>query len=329
MSRQATSDRFSVSTSSGGTATIARWKLANPDAWNALAFLNLYPTSSWLAVAGGVLRGVLGMRISNWDTEFWGVRFATLDHLVTIGAEPERRQISASLLRAADAWCEEQRLDFCSARMDAHDVTSLQVLEDHGFRYIETTIENCIELSGVGCSSPEPAPLRPSRMDDEGALAAIAEDAFLTHRFYADAGFPRHRVDAMYREMVATSLRDPGTRVLVLEAGGLPRGFIVYRLEDLSAYYGMQFAKWRLAALAKNSRGQGYGTALFHGALEAVRGQVQVVDSGLTARNLRSLNLHTRVGFRTTCCSVTLHRWRDRAGHATATLAPSPTEAPG
>jgi len=277
----------------------------------ALAFLRLNPTSSWLAVDVGKSQGILGMRISQWDTEFWGVKFATLDHLVTLGSEPERRVVCEHLLRTADAWCEQLDVDFCSARIDGHDVTSLQMLESHGFRYIETTVENYVDLRRKEAAFlPRSSSLRPPRPDEGNSLVTIAQDAFLSHRFYADDRFPRHKVDDMYRLWVENSLRDPEWKTLVLEADGAVRGFITYRIEDLTSYFGLQFAKWRMAALSKSNRGLGYGVVLFRGAMESVRGQVQIVDSGLTTRNLHSLNLHTKVGFRTACCSVTLHRWQ-------------------
>jgi GNAT superfamily N-acetyltransferase len=278
-----------------------------------LAFLAANPHSSWLVVDGEKTRGTAGIRISDWDTGFWGVRFAILDHFVAQGSELERQHICSALLRTTDAWCEQHQVEFCCTRVDAHDVTAIQALEEHGYRYIETTIENRVDLgSAATFCLPSTAHLRPPIAGEEDELAAIAQDAFPAHRFYADERFPRVKADAMYRELVLSSFRDPGCRILVLEADGALRGFVIHRLEDLTSYFGVRFARWRLAALETKSRRAGYGTMLFRAAIESARQEAGIVESGLTSRNLPSVNLHAKVGFRTTCCTVTLHRWSKR-----------------
>lgn len=137
----------------------------------------------------------------------------------------------------------------------------------------------------------------------------ITKDAFITHRFYADTRFPKERVDNMYREWVRSSLESAAWTTIVLEAEDKVRGFFIYRLEDLSSYFRLRFAKWRLAALASVDQGKGYGIQLFQGAMQFVRDQAEIVDSGLTIRNTRSLNLHNKLGFRILCSSVTFHQW--------------------
>ena len=151
--------------------------------------------------------------------------------------------------------------------------------------------------------------IRTAQPDEADLLACMTQDAFLTHRFYADKRFPTEKVDAMYREWVMSSLESDAWITIVLETGGKVRGFFIYRIEDLTAYFGLRFAKWRMAALSPIDRGKGYGVQLFRGAMQFVHGQAETVDSGLTIRNTRSFNLHNKLGFRILCFFVTFHKW--------------------
>ena len=176
--------------------------------------------------------------------------------------------------------------------------------------YIETTIINSFDLKRLDRAPSGEYLMRLARPDEVDLLMDMATDGFLTHRFYADRRFPKPKVDEMYRRWVQTSLTNTAVwSTVVLEADGRARGFMTYRVEDLTPYFGMKFVKWRMAALGKEERGKGHGVNLFVGAMRFVQDEAGVVDSGLTIRNIHSFNLHTKVNFRLICSSLTLHKW--------------------
>ena len=274
------------------------------------AFLQRNAASSWVAMQGGRVLGVLGLQKSVWDTVFWGINYISVDHLYSCALEEDfKKYIMGKLVDAADEWCRDEKVDFAQARPDVFDLPGIQALEDHGFRYIETTVTNSYDLRRMAECPAVDYLIRNARPDEVNLLAGIARDAFPTHRFYADKRFPKEKVDAMYWEWIRSSVESTAWTTIVLEAEGKVRGYFVYRIEDLTDYFGLRFVKWRSAALAPNEIGKGYGVPLFQGAMQYVRGQAEVVDSGLTIRNVRSFNLHNKLGFRILCSSVTLHKW--------------------
>lgn len=273
------------------------------------AYLQQNAASCWVATERDHILGVVGLRKSDWDTAFWGANCFSIDHLAARGPEDARKLVMVELLDVADRWCSDEKADFVMARADVFDLAAIHALEDHGFRYIETAITNSYDLRRIEACPPVDYQIRAARTDEANLLVSMAEDAFLTHRFYADKRFPTDKVDAMYREWVRSSLESAAWTTIVLEAEGKVRGFFLYRLEDLTAYFGMRFVKWRMAALSSDDRGKGYGLQLFQGAMQHVREQAEIVDSGLTIRNTRSFNLHVKLGFRLLCSSVTFHKW--------------------
>jgi RimJ/RimL family protein N-acetyltransferase len=274
------------------------------------AHLQAHPEACRLALAEGRVVGAVSFMESTWDTAFWGIRFGNIERLAACGApDIPRRFVLDGLVAEADRRAREQGMKFVAARADMLDLESIHALEARGFRYIETTVTNKIDLKpGAPLAAPGIS-IRPHRDADTDLLIDMTRNAFITHRFYADTRFPRDKVDAMYREWVRSSLQSPHWTTIVLETEGEPRGFFIYRVEDLKAYFGRTFVKWRLAAVAETDYGKGPGVQLFLGAIDYARGQADVIDSGLTSRNLRSFNLHNKLGFRLLCASVTLHRW--------------------
>jgi RimJ/RimL family protein N-acetyltransferase len=286
--------------------TARRWELDT-----LIAYLGKNSSSSWLDIDRGEIVGYLGMRKSAWDSDFWGIHFASIDHLFASQAKKRDREIVLDeLLRACDQWCRSENIEFVSARIDANDLDAIKTLENHGFRYIETTVVNSYDLRRGSLPSQEIGTIRYAQASDEQDLVDMVEDAFLTHRFYVDGKFPKEKVDQMYREWVRSSLHSSDWSTIVLESGGKVRGFFIYSIpEELSEYFQVRFAKWRLAALGPKDRGSGYGVPLFVGAMNFLVDKVKIIDSGLTVRNIRSFNLHNKLGFKIQHFSVTMHKW--------------------
>jgi GNAT superfamily N-acetyltransferase len=276
-----------------------------------VAYLQANAETSLLALERGRIRGAIGLRPSPWDTDVWGFPCATVEHLYVVeDATPgERREIAERLVGEGDCWCEREGIRFAFARCDTRDLPAVHALEAHGFRYIETTVANCRDLRRQPAPPSPDGTIREADPGEVERLVDIVRGAFQTHRFHADERFPRDRVDAMYQRWVRDDLDDPGWTTIVLEEEGRVNGFMTYGLDDLSTYLGLRFAKWRMFAVDGESLGRGHGAKLLDGAMDYVKDDVDIVDSGLSLRNVRSLNIHNQLGFRAVAFSTTLHKW--------------------
>jgi GNAT superfamily N-acetyltransferase len=266
--------------------------------------------SSWLAIHNERPVGILGIRKSEWDTNFWGINYANIDYLYVCNqVMGEKATILGQLLNKANQWFIDEKIDFASTRVDSIDIDAIQSLEKQGFRYIETTVINSFDLKKLVTPPQFTGEIRYAHPDEEDELIDMVEDGFLSHRFYADKRFPKSQVDSMYRNWVINSLISSHWATIVLEAQNQLRGFFIYSVEDLSDYFKKKFVRWRLAAVRDKDRGGGFGDSLFNGAMQFVRDEAEIVDSGLTIRNIRSFNLHNKLGFRIINSSITLHKW--------------------
>jgi len=173
-------------------------------------------------------------RSLNWDSEFFGVRMARIDYLVTSADAP--RLLDAALGATLDA-CREAAISHITARVDVADVRTVDLLERRGFRLMDALVTYRIrpqatplgEVRDVGA-------IRDFDQGDVEPVMNIARDAFAGYvgRFQHDAHIPRGRAEAFYLEWARKGLSgDMADKVLVsTNAAGEVIGFLFFRRRE-------------------------------------------------------------------------------------------------
>lgn len=266
----------------------------------------------------GTALGILLFKLSRWDSEHFGYPVAVVDSVVvkTLGYDGEL-EVANVLLEGLNEWCQFAGVRLVSARVSARDLPVIHGLERSGFRFIESWIFNKYDLSRLPEPRVDPNCLRLAHRGDLDLMHEYSRGAFVTQRFHADPRVDPERADSLYRKWISTSFDDPNQRVLALEDTGKPVAFMIYYESDLTTCLSRRFAMWRMALLDPASRGKGVGTEFFTALLYHHReAGFDVVDSGLSMRNLASLHLHNRIGFKVVATLVTFHLWLapDQAG---------------
>jgi GNAT superfamily N-acetyltransferase len=258
----------------------------------------------------GEIEGLLVFRLSAWDTEHFGFPFATIESILTASAGHELQlSVARTLLERFGAWCASERVRFVSTRIPALDLAVIHALEEQGFWFIESWVYNNLDMARVP-EVPEPPALRLSVPGDMDVMLEYSTSAFATQRFHADGKFDPAKADSLYRKWIETAFHDPNQLIAVLESDGKPKAFMVYYKSDLRDFVGRQFAMWKMALLDPASRGQGLGTQFFSALARHHAGEgLDVIDSGLSLRNLPSLNLHNKHRFKVVSTIVTFHKW--------------------
>ena len=85
---------------------------------------------------------------------------------------------------------------------------------------------------------------------------------------------------------------------------------MIYFINDMEKPFNLKFAMWKMALIDPEMRGKKIGLKFFKSLLFYHKQEgLDVVDSGLSLRNLASLNLHNKIGFKVIFTQVTLHKW--------------------
>ena len=245
---------------------------------------------------------VLAYSLVPWDSEVFGFPVAQIDHVVfEAGRSPDE------VFAQFEGWCAENDVGLVSCRLDHTQLRESMILEDHGFRFIETVYEprlasfDRIAVPGHAIDVAEAGP------DDLPRIEAIAYDAFDTGRFLLDWRLPPDLSRRRYANWVATSVGVPGRAVLKAEVEGELIGFFIVEHQADDGVY------WHLTAVAPGWQGRGLGLSLWRTML--LRHQAEgaaSVGTTISGHNLAAINLYARLGFTFATSRLTLHRLRGR-----------------
>lgn len=260
------------------------------------------------------LLGALSFKLSDWDTEHFGFKVAIIDLIMTIeSGYDQKRDVTKALLKEFDRWCKSDCVRFTWCKVPALNIPAIHSFEDCGYRYAETWIYNKYDLKAVDTLKKVRYSLRLARTEDYSWMIKYSRNGFSTQRFHADPHISIQKAESLYEKWIRTAFQDSKQEILTLDIKGRPVAFMTYYKNDLSRYFGLRFAKWRMLLADPDSRGKGIGTDFFIALLQYHRKDgLDVVDSELSMRNLISLNLHTKVNFRVIGTLVTFHKWMDK-----------------
>ena len=178
-----------------------------------------------------------------------------------------------------------------AARHEAH------ALEDAGFRVVE-----CLLTLGRALpeSLPAPASIGPMRADEEEACAALAGRVFQYDRFHWDPQIDDRAADRLKSAWILNAARGRADAMLVARDGGQVVGFnACMRAGDAAVI--------DLIGVAPEARGRGLGAALVEAALAHYAGGAREMIVGTQSKNIASLALYQRAGFRVRDSHLTFH----------------------
>jgi len=257
------------------------------------------------------IEGIVIFRKSAWDTEHFEKKTAFLDYiLVNQKNHSKKVEITKSLIASFLIWCNQEKIEFVVAKIPSLDLISINELLHNGFDFIESWIFNKIDLRKYKINNNNLLTLRPAKESDLDYMLEYSKDAFNTHRFHADYHIPYAKAEGLYEKWIKNSFNDSKQNILVYDHEDIPSAFMTYYILDLSTYYKLKFAMWKMAVINSSLRGQGIGMSFFNSLFDYHKKEgLDIVDSGLSLRNIVSLNTHIKVNFKVISTLVTLHLW--------------------
>jgi GNAT superfamily N-acetyltransferase len=235
-----------------------------------------------------------------WDSEHFGFGIARV-----VGSE-----LDEATARLADEWCAQRDVRCLYFLADADDAESARVAAESGFRAVDVRVSSRRSLS------EEPPPVGPDGLEmgeaREAELDSLRSIAAVTHRgggrFYFDGGFPPERCDALYGAWVDRGFRDPDRMLLAARVDGEPVAYqVVGPVEEGGG------RRLELLAVDPGRHGAGIGVGTLSGAIRLLRiAGVPETWTILSARNVATVRLHTRLGFLSEKVGVWHHKWYGR-----------------
>jgi ribosomal protein S18 acetylase RimI-like enzyme len=229
-------------------------------------------------------------RFLEWDTQFFGVRIASL----------QAEEIGDEAWLAALESCRAQRVQ-CLYVLAARPADERRA-EQAGGRHTGLRLVLERPRDAAALAPPAQGRIRLALEADLPGLRAIATRAHTDSRFYADSRFARERCDELYATWIEKSVRGWADAVFTSGPPGEPLGY-------LSWHARAEHSELGLVAVAAQARAQGLGRELVAAALERAaprRQPVQVVTQG---GNEAAVALYRKCGFEPRGVQSWFHIW--------------------
>jgi L-amino acid N-acyltransferase YncA len=186
-----------------------------------------------------------------------------------------------------------------------------------GFAFVDYSLQ--MTLTRANKLPPIRATLRLAQPDDQPAIEGIAEGAFESGRYHADARFPVHLANLRYRHWIrnAFAAHNDQTRIYVLGQPETVIGFMHVAVDG-------DHADLRLGAVDRSAHLGIAGFNLYAGVIAALKAEnIKYITAKISAANTPVLNLYTALGFQASKPEAVFHWHSPLAAHLVDLMAGS------
>lgn len=232
-----------------------------------------------------------------WETDFFDLPMGRVESILGGDANPEMLR---GLLEVVVAEARNQGIEHLAARIDIADCRTVHVLEDLGFRLMDTLVTY---IYGRKERPPEDVRnmglQRPYEPKDRGQLLEIAAAAYsgFKGRYHNDPYLPDERATAMYVEWARRCVDGEwAEQILVTENGqGYLHGFATFRrIEPVSTIGGVGVHGGGLGGCRRERPGAYMG--LLQGATKWIYGEGAVTECQTQSFNFPTIRLYEALG---------------------------------
>jgi hypothetical protein len=259
----------------------------------------------------GLPIGVIFYRKSKWDTDHFGYKVAVIDQLITLQENYNSiKEIATTLLSSFDKWAIENEVKFVTIKVPSKDLGVLHAVESKEFNYIENWIYNHYDLRKLQEDSQGRFLIRYANEEDKDYMIRYSKGAFSTQRFHADKRIKVEQADRLYEKWIVSAFEDVNQEIAVYDHKGVPTAFMIYYKSDLTEYFNCKFAMWKMGLVNPEMAHMGIGNKFVESLFQFHKNEnLDIIDSGLSIRNIVSLNWHNKLKFKISSTLVTFHKW--------------------
>ncbi len=192
--------------------------------------------------------------------------------------------------RREDVW-------LVSCRVNEADQETADVLENAGFRRIETLVTLSQPARPANATTLD---IRMAGAEDIGACVSVAKASFILDRLHRDPEVPDGFADQVRAAWIANDINGRAAAPLIASIDGEIAGFNLCVLRDRTAAID-------LIATAPKHRRKGVAAQLIDAAFRVFGSEIDEMRVGTQADNLASLRLYEQAGFSKESGQITLH----------------------
>lgn len=247
-------------------------------------------------VSSKIVKGIMHYSFQEWESEILHRSCLKVDEIIIDQSDLSKKyDLSLFLLNNFIRFCNENGIQMVTTRVEETEVTVMEALEAEGFRFIECllTFEKQDKPMANLAKRCNVIPYEEKYLY---SLQEIASSSFVYSRFHADPMIDPKTAQFSRSQWITNSCHGRAEKVFVAKEDDEIVGFVACKkdLDDEDNRVGVI----DLIAVHPKYQRRGIGSALVKATLEYYSNRRVKVVVGTQAKNIPSVNLYTKFGFK-------------------------------
>jgi len=253
-----------------------------------------------------------------WDSKHFHYKMSELKNFIA-GSDASFEERSSVIEKLHGDW---HGYDHVTARINAFDILSAQVVEKLGFSLMDTNVKYGIDLKRSPVQKFEGSKLEIEGLTYEVVpcpcglpeLVDIARTSWsqtkvAIDRFHADKKLPEELADSVYTDWLENSLSgELADYLIVPRVNGKAVGFLTLRRHEDSVG-DTNIGMLVLAAVDPSMRGRNVYTNMISSGLRVLKREADIAETGTQVTNYPVQKAWVQLGLKQVSTTYTFHKW--------------------
>lgn len=242
-------------------------------------FSNELHTCCVILKKGSVL-GIGFLEELPWDSEIFNLKMARIKYLLSDDQIPLSVMVKDKIVTFLVNVCLNKKIKHVSCKVNTDDITSIHVLENNGFRLMDTLLDYTFEYNRSPISDIKQSHIiRSFKKEDINGIIEVARTAFGTHfgRFNVDNELKKN-ASKFYVKWAESSCRSDSDTIFVAELNKKIVGYSIWKENILSKeILDIDVGAYSIGAVHPIAYGKGIFKALTYTGMKRLKGKVDII----------------------------------------------------
>lgn len=203
--------------------------------------------------------------------------------------------------------CLEDKPGLISIRIEHEKLKESMALEALGFKFIEMVHYPYLDdIQNLDISISDELIINRASHRDVDEVKNIALHVFSNERFHLDPRISNSIANKRYSNWVSNTLNHKSQELYVIKHNGILVAFFIIEKKSDGVCY------WHLNGISPNNQGKGYGKLSWLAMIQHAKDDgCKRIETCIASRNIKVMNLYSRLGFRFAAPKMTFHWMKD------------------
>jgi quercetin dioxygenase-like cupin family protein/GNAT superfamily N-acetyltransferase len=248
------------------------------------------------------IKGIMSFSRLDWDSNYFGFEVATLNYLY---GEKEAKK---ELMDLFETWCKNNNIRLAYVRVANEDLTTIHLLEDHEFHYMENRIHFSIDLNKFIKKSILPVGVTFEKFTKEYKenTLRIINNSLPFSRFHREK-ITKNKANGIYFNWIKNTLEKDNKEKVILKVNNQFAGFYSYYKKEVKEL-GITSLWLDWAFIDPKYKGQGLGYHLYEYIVNKEKNNATIAEGKFSISNIPVFKIIKKLGAELIYSELTFHK---------------------